>query len=174
MLTGKRIAILVEDGFEDSELMLPLKVFKEAGARVALVGSNCNQNYKGRRGAVINTDGIAADTAKPEDFDIIIIPGGHAPDKMRSCLPMIDLLKRAHKKGKLIAAISYGAQVLISADIVRGVKLTSAMSIAVDLRNAGAIWLDEPVVRDGNIITSRRAADLPKFNKAITAALIDL
>jgi protease I len=174
MLTGKRIAILVEEGFEDSELMVPLQIFKDAGARVVVVGSGSSRKYKGRRGAIIDTAGITADRVQADDFDIVIIPGGHAPDKIRLCQPMIELIKNAHLKGKLIAAISYGTQVLISAGIVRGVRLTSWLSIAVDLRNAGAIWLDEPVVKDGNIITSRRAADLPKFNKAIIAALMEL
>jgi len=174
MLTGKRIAILVEDGFEDSELMLPLKVFKDAGARVVLVGSGSGHSYKGRRGAVVTTAGITAGTVKADDFDIVIIPGGHAPEKIRLCQPMVDLVKEAYREGKFIAAISHGPQLLISADIVRGVRLTSSPSIAVDLRNAGAEWLDEPVVKDGNIITSRRAADLPKFNKAITTALMEI
>jgi protease I len=173
MLTGKRIAILVEEGFEDSELMVPLRVFRDAGARVVLVGSGCSQNYKGRRGAVINTDDITADLVKADDYDIVIIPGGHAPDKIRLCQPMIDLIKDAHQRGKIIAAISYGPQLLISAGLVRGVRLTSTPSIAVDLRNAGAVWLDEPVVKDGSIITSRRAADLPKFNKTIISTLLE-
>jgi protease I len=174
MLAGKRIAILVEEGFEDSELMVPLQVLKDAGARVVIVGSGASRNYKGRRGAVIDTAGITADHVQANDFDIVIIPGGQAPDKIRLCQPMIDLIREAHRKGKVIAAISYGTQVLISADMVRGVRLTSSPSIAVDLRNAGAVWLDEPVVKDGNIITSRRAADLPKLNKAIVAALMGL
>jgi protease I len=97
---------------------------------VVLVGSGCSQNYKGRRGAVINTDDITADLVKADDYDIVIIPGGHAPDKIRLCQPMIDLIKDAHQRGKIIAAISYGPQLLISAGLVRGVRLTSTPSIA--------------------------------------------
>jgi protease I len=172
MLLGKRIAILVEEDFEDSELMEPLRAMKDAGARVVIVGSGSKQSYKGKRGlATIDVD-TTADKVKAEDFDAIIIPGGYAPDKMRLYQPMIDLVNKAHDEGKVIAAICHGPQLLISAGIVRGHRVTSWSSVAVDLKNAGAIWVDEPVVRDGNIITSRRPSDLPKFNKVIIEALI--
>jgi protease I len=172
MLVGRRIAILAEDDFEDSELMEPLRAMKDAGARVVIVGSGSKQSYKGKRGSVTITVDTTADKVKAEDFDAIIIPGGYAPDKMRLCQPMIDLVRKAHDEGKVIAAICHGPQLLISAGIVRGHRVTSWPSIAMDLRNAGATWVDEPVVRDDNIITSRRPFDLPKFNKAIIEALI--
>ncbi len=172
MLEGKRIAILVEEDFEDSELIEPLRAMKDGGARVVIVGSGSKQSYKGKRGAATIAVDTTADKVKPEDFDAIIIPGGYAPDKMRLCQPMVDLVKKAHDEGKVIAAICHGPQLLISADIVRGHRVTSWSSIATDLKNAGATWVDESVVRDGNIITSRRPFDLPKFNKAIIEALI--
>jgi protease I len=172
MLKGKRIAILAEEGFEDSELMEPLRAMKDAGARVVIVGIGSKQSYKGKRGSAIIAVDTTADKVKPEDFNAIIVPGGYAPDKMRLYQPMIDLVKKSHDAGKIIAAICHGPQLLISADIVRGRQITSWPSIAIDLENAGAIWVDEPVVIDGNIITSRRPFDLPKFNKAIIEALI--
>ena len=172
MIEGKRIAILVEKDFEDSELMEPLRVMKDAGARVVIVGSGSNRSYKGKRGITTITIDATADKVKAEDFHAIIIPGGYAPDKMRLYQPMVDLVKKAHDEGKLIAAICHGPQLLISAGIVKGRRVTSWPSIAVDLKNAGAIWVDEPVVKDGNIITSRKPADLPKFNKMIIEALI--
>jgi protease I len=104
-------------------------------------------------------------------FDAVIIPGGYAPDKMRMHKPMIDLVRKAHDLGRLVAAICHGPQLLISAEVVRGRRVTSWPSIAVDLMNAGAIWVDEAVVRDGNLITSRQPADLPEFNAAIMEAL---
>jgi protease I len=171
MLEGKHIAIMVEEDFEDSELTEPLRAMKDAGARVVMVGSGSKQSYKGKRGSATIAVNTTADKVKPEDFDAIIVPGGYAPDKMRLCQPMIDLVKKAHDAGKVIAAVCHGPQLLISADIVRGRRVTSWPSIAVDLKNAGAIWVDEPVVIDGNIITSRRPSDLPKFNKAIIEAL---
>jgi protease I len=172
MLEGKRIAILAEEDFEDSELMEPLRTMKDAGARVVIVGTGSKASYKGKRGTTEVTVDTTADKVKADEFDAIIVPGGYAPDKMRLHQPMVDLVREAHNKGKIIAAVCHGPQLLISADIVRGRRMTSWPSVAVDLKNAGAIWIDEPVVRDGNIITSRKPADLPKFNKVIINALI--
>jgi protease I len=145
---------------------------RDAGARVVIVGSGSKQSYKGKRGSATITVDTSADKVKAEDFDAIIIPGGYAPDRMRLYQPMIDLVSKAHDEGKVIAAICHGPQLLISAGIVRGHRITSWPSIVVDLNNAGATWVDEPVVRDNNIITSRRPVDLPKFNKAIIETLI--
>jgi len=172
MLEGKHIAIMIEEDFEDSELTEPLRAMKDAGARVVIIGSGSKQSYKGKRGSATIAVDTTADKVKPGDFDAIIIPGGYAPDKMRLHQPMVDLVKKAHDAGKIVAAICHGPQLLISADIVRGRRVTSWSSIAVDLKNAGASWVDEPVVSDGNIITSRRPFDLPKFNKAIIEALL--
>jgi len=171
MLDGKRIAILSEEDFEDSELIEPLRSMKNAGARVVVVGTGSKESYQGKRGnATVSVD-KTADKVKAEDFDAIIIPGGYAPDKMRRDPAMVELVKKAYRLGKVIAAICHGPQLLISADIVRGHKLTSWPSIAVDLKNAGAEWVDAPVVQDGKLITSRKPADLPRFNKAIIDAL---
>ena len=170
-LKGKIVAILAEQDFEDSELMEPLKAMQEAGAQVFVVGSGSQQSYRGKRGkATVKVD-IDADKVKAEDFDAIVIPGGYAPDKMRLHQPMIDLVKKAHDLGKVIAAICHGPQLLISAEIVRGRRVTSWPSVAIDLKNAGANWVDEPIVRDGNLITSRKPSDLPVFNRAIIQAL---
>ena len=173
MLSGKRIAILAEEGFEDSELVEPMRAMKNADARVVIVGSGTKETYKGKRGRATVTVDTTADKVNAKDFDGIIIPGGNAPDKMRLHQSMVDLVKATHNAGKLVAAICHGPQLLISADIVRGRHVTSWPSIAVDLRNAGAEWVDAPVVQDGNIITARKPADLPRFNKAIIQALQD-
>ena len=173
MLDGKRIAILAEEGFEDSELIEPLRSMKKAGAKVVIVGSGSQESYQGKRGnATVSVD-ATADNVRAEDFDAIIVPGGYAPDKMRLHQSMVDLVRKAHDLGKVIAAICHGPQLLISADIVRGRRVTSWPSVAVDLKNAGADWVDAPVVQDGNLITSRKPADLPRFNKAIIEALLD-
>ncbi|MBI4188031.1 MAG: type 1 glutamine amidotransferase [Chloroflexi bacterium] len=172
MLEGKRIAILAEDDFEDSELTEPLRAMKDAGARVIIVGSGSKQSYKGKRGSATITPETTADKVKADDFDAIIVPGGYAPDKMRLSQAMIDLVKKAADNGKVVAAVCHGPQLLISAGIVKGRRVTSWPSVAIDLRNAGATWVDEPVVIDGNIITSRKPADLPGFNQAIIGALV--
>ena len=173
MLDGKRIAILAEQDFEDAELMEPLRAMKAAGARVMVVGSGSQKSYKGKRGtAEIKVD-ADADQVRADYFDAIVIPGGYAPDKMRMHKPMIDLVRKAHDLGRLVAAICHGPQLLISAGVVRGRKVTSWPSIAIDLENAGALWFDEVVIRDGNLITSRQPADIPEFNAAIVEALLE-
>jgi len=173
MLSGKRIAILVEEGFEESELVEPMRAMKNAGARVVIVGTGSKETYTGKRGSASVRVDTTADKVNPEYFDGVIIPGGYAPDNMRLHQSMVDVIKKVNDSGKLIAAVCHGPQLLISADIVRGRRVTSWPSIAVDLRNAGANWVDEPVVRDENLITSRKPADLPRFNKAIIDALLD-
>jgi protease I len=172
MLAGKRIAILVEDNFEDSELTESLRAMKDAGARVLIVGSGSKKSYKGKRSlAEVKVD-TTADKVEASQFDAIIVPGGYAPDKMRLHQSMVDLVRKAHAEGKIIAAVCHGPQLLISADIVKGRRVTSWPSVAVDLKNAGAIWVNEPVVKDANIITARKPADLPKFNKTIIESLV--
>jgi protease I len=171
MLDGARVAILAEEGFEDAELEETLRALKDAGIRVTLVGSGSRDTYRGKRGkATIQVD-TTAEKVSADDFDAVVVPGGYAPDRMRLYESMIDLVRKTAAAGKLVAAICHGPQLLISAGVVRGRRITSWRSVAVDLVNAGAEWVDEPVVRDGNLITSRKPADLPKFNKAIIKAL---
>jgi len=171
MLEGKNVAILIERDFDDPEVLAPLRAIRDAGARVTLVGSGSQRSYWGKgRSTNVSAD-ASAELVKAEDFDAIIIPGGYAPDKMRMHQPMIDLVVRANELGKLVAAVCHGPQLLISANMVKGRRLTSWPSVAVDLRNAGASWLDESVVQDGNLITSREPADLPEFCSAIIKAL---
>jgi protease I len=171
MLDGNRIAILVEEGFEDSELAEPMRALKNAGTKVVLVGSGSQDIYRGKRKKMEIKPNVKADEVSAADFDAIVIPGGYAPDKMRLHQSMIDLVRDAYNSGKIIAAICHGPQLLISADIVQGKRVTSWSSVAIDLRNAGAIWVNEPVVQDGNLITARKPADIPKFNKTIIEAL---
>lgn len=171
MLDGKRIAILAEEDFEDAELIVTMRAMKNAGARVVIVGSGSQEIYRGKRGNATIVVDATADKVKAEDFDAVIVPGGYAPDRMRLYQSMVDLVRKAHDLGKVVAAICHGPQLLLSAGIVRGRRVTSWPSIAVDLKNAGAKWVDEPVVQDGNLITSRKPADLPRFNEAIIVAL---
>jgi len=173
MLDGKKIAILAEEDFEDSELIEPMRAMKNAGAKVLIVGSGSKETYRGKRGSVTVRVDATADKVKAEDFDAIIVPGGYAADRMRLHQSMVELVRKAYELGKVVAAICHGPQLLISAEIARGHRVTSWPSLAVDLRNAGAEWVDAPVAQDGNIITSRKPADLPRFNKAIIEALRD-
>jgi len=123
-LTGKRIAMLVENEFEDRELTGPLDALRDAGATVTIVGPAAGVEYRGKRGEATITSDLAAGAAKITDFDALIIPGGHAPDKMRMRHAMVDLARDAMQAGKPVAAICHGPQVLISANVLRGRTLT--------------------------------------------------
>jgi protease I len=170
-LAGKRVAMLVEDGFEDHELTGPLEVLRAAGIAVTLVGPAAGAEYRGKRGDATVTSDIAAGAAKVKDFDAVVIPGGYAPDKMRMRHAMVDLVRDAMDLGKPVAAICHGPQLLISANAVRGRTLTCWPSIAIDVKNAGGLYVDKPVVEDGNLITSRKPDDVPVFSEAILRAL---
>ena len=170
-LTGKRVAMLVEDGFEDRELVGPLEALREAGATVTIVGPAAGAEYRGKSGDAVVTSDLSAGAAKVKDFDALVIPGGHAPDKMRMRHAMVDLARDTMEAGKPVAAICHGPQVLISANSLRGRTLTCWPSIAVDVKNAGGLYVDKPVVEDGNLITSRKPDDVPLFSDAIIRAL---
>jgi len=170
-LSEKKAVILVEDDFEDAELLEPLKTLKAAGLQVKVIGAGNKRSYRGKRGTSIETD-ASAEEVGAADFDVIVVPGGYAPDKMRLHSSMVDLVRSANDQGKIIAAVCHGPQLLISAGVVKGRRVTSWPSVAVDLRNAGATWIDEPVVIDRNVITSRKQPDLPAFAQAILDALV--
>src|SRR5262245_45624528 len=168
---GKRVAMLVEDEFEDRELTGPLDALRAAGVQVSLVGPSAGIEYKGKRGHAVVTSEVSAGSIRMADFDALVIPGGHAPDKMRMRHAMVDLARDAMVAGKPVAAICHGPQVLISANTLRGRTLTCWPSIAVDVKNAGGLYVDKPVVEDGNLITARKPDDVPMFSDAIIKAL---
>jgi protease I len=170
-LAGKRVAILVEDEFEDRELTGPLETLRSAGATVTIVGPTAGTAFRGKRGNAVVTADLAAGAAHMKDFDALVIPGGYAPDKMRMRHAMVDLARDAMDAGKPVAAICHGPQLLISANALRGRTLTCWPSIAIDVKNAGGLYVDKPVVEDGNLITSRKPDDVPVFSEAIIRAL---
>ena len=170
-LAGKRIAILVEDEFEDRELTGPRDALAAAGATVTIVGPTAGAEYHGKRGTATVKADLGAGAARAKDFDAVVIPGGHAPDRMRMRHAMVDLARDAMDAGKPVAAICHGPQVLISANVLRGRTLTCWPSISIDVKNAGGLYVDKPVVEDGNLITSRKPDDVPMFSDAIIRAL---
>ncbi len=171
-LAGKRIALLVEDLFEASEVTGPREALQAEGAEVVLVGPLAQRQYRDKAGEMTITSELAAGAARIKDFDAVVIPGGYAPDKMRMRHAMTDLVKDAVAVGKPVAAISYGPQVLISANVVRGRMITCWPSIAIDIKNAGGMYVDRPAVNDGNVITARKSYDMAAFNDAIIAAIV--
>lgn len=159
---AKTVLLLIEDGYRDEEVIYPYYRFIEADFDVKVVGTEKNKNYKGKFGVSLKS------THTPEEVNIneiaaVIIPGGYAPDKMRLSKPMVSIVRDAFNSGKIVAAICHGPQMLIEADIVRGKNVTSYKSVSTDLENAGGTYLDQEVVIDGNLVTSRTPDDLPAF-----------
>ena len=169
-LAGKKVIILVEQMFNDLEFWYPYYRLKEAGAQVTVVGSGSAEEYIGKSGTTIKVD-ANADQVNVSEFDGIVIPGGYAPDHMRRYPEMIALVKNLFEERKTVAAICHAGWMLASAKILDGRNVTSFFSIKDDLIHAGANWIDEEVVVDGNLITSRKPDDLPAFMKAVIAAL---
>ena len=167
---GKKVIILVEEMYNDLEFWYPYYRLKEAGVQVVVVGSARVDQYLGKSG-IPCTPVAVADEVSATDFDGIIIPGGYAPDHMRRHPSMVKLVKDLFEAGKVVAAICHAGWMLASAEIVKGRTVTSFFAIRDDLVHAGANWVDQEVVVDGNLITSRKPDDLPAFMQAILTAL---
>ena len=168
---SKRVAILVEEDFEDRELPSLLQTLRESGLAVTVVGPVAGAEYRGKRGEAVVKSDISAGSARIKDFDLVVIPGGYAPDRMRMRHAMIDLVRDALDTGKPVAAIDHGAQVLITVNALRGRTATCWPSIAIDVKNAGGMYVDRPVVEDGPVITARKWDDVPQFCDAILRAV---
>jgi protease I len=168
-LKGKRIAILVEDLYNELEFWYPYYRLKEAGAIVTVVGNGAKE-YQSKIGLPA-PGGVAAETVKSADFEAVVVPGGYAPDRMRRSQAMLSLVRGCFLEGKVVAAICHAGWVLVSAGILKGKNATCFSSIKDDLINAGAKYVDQEVVRDGNLITSRTPDDLPAFCREIIKAL---
>ena len=168
MSKGK-IAILVENDYQDQEVWVPLYRLREEGFETVVVGPAA-ATYKSKYGYPIQA-ALAAPAARAEDFLGVVIPGGWAPDRLRQDAGVLRLVKELYEKRRLVAAICHAGWVLASAGIARGRSLTSYIAIKDDLVHAGAEWVDREVVRDGNLITSRKPDDLPAFCREIVAAL---
>jgi protease I len=166
----KKVAILIEEMFNTHEFWYPYYRLKEAGADVIVVGSRAATVYHGKPGTEATSD-VGAEQVAADDFDGIVIPGGYAPDLMRRYPKMVQLVKDMFQKGKVVAAICHAGWMLASAEVLEGRTATSFFAIKDDMVHAGANWVDEEVVVDGNLITSRKPDDLPAFMQAIIAAL---
>ena len=169
-LHGKRAAVLVEQQYQEMEVWYPVYRLREAGCHVTLIGPEAGKSYPSKLGYPAVSD-KAAITAEPDDYDVLVIPGGFAPDFMRRQETMLLFVRRMVEKGRILAAICHGAWVLCSTTALRGKKATCFFAIKDDVINAGAKYVDEEVVRDGNLITSRKPDDLPAFMRAIFATL---
>jgi protease I len=168
-LTGKRVALLIAKDFEDSEALDPKQYLEARGAQVTVIGM-AKESYPGKKGASLAADATFAEV-QPSQFDVLVIPGGGAPENLRIEDEAVAFTREFVESGKPVASICHGPQLLISADVLRGRTVTCVKKIRDDVKNAGANYVDEAVVVDDNLITSRTPADLPQFNDAIAKAL---
>ena len=170
-LTGKRIAILIEDLYQDQEVWYPYYRLIEAGATVVLIGTGSKSEYTGKYGYPIAPD-TTADRVSASEFDGVIVPGGYAPDLLRRYPAVVRFVAEANRLGKVIGAICHAGWVLVSADVLRGKTATCFSAIKDDIVNAGATYVDRDVVRDGNLVTSRKPDDLPVFMRTFIEACL--
>ncbi len=169
-LEGKRAAVLVEQQYQEMEVWYPLYRLREAGCKVTVVGPEAGQTYPSKLGYPAKSDRAARDVTAG-DFDIIVVPGGFAPDYLRRDPAVLKLVGTMAEQGKVVAAICHGPWVLCSTQALKGRRATCFFAIKDDVSNAGATYTDAEVVRDGNLITSRKPDDLPAFMQAIIQAV---
>lgn len=162
----KRFLLFVEDIYEDLELWYPKLRLEEAGAEVVVAAPKAGEIYAGKHGYPCKSD-AAIDDMQERDFDGLILPGGFAPDQLRRIDKVKELTREFMQAGKMVAHICHGGWMAASAGVCKGYKMTSTPGIKDDLINAGAVWVDESVVVDRNMISSRRPQDLPVFMRAV-------
>lgn len=170
-LKGKRIAILVDNLYQEMEVWYPLYRLREAGAEVVTVGASASETYNSKLGYPCKAD-ASYDSVRATDFDGVVVPGGFAPDHIRRHPAAIDFIRQMDREEKLIAAICHGPWVLCSSGSLRGRRATCFFSIKDDVVNAGASYEDKEVVVDGHLVTSRKPDDLPAFCQACMDVLV--
>lgn len=169
-LQGKKIALMLEQQYQELEVWYPFYRLKEEGAEVALVAPQAAETYPSKLGYPCVSD-TAARTTDAGGFDAVVVPGGWCPDYMRRDESMIHFIRQAAEAGIVLGAICHGGWMLCCTDALKGKRATSFLAIRQDMINAGADWVDEDCVVDGNVITARKPDDLPAFCKAIIEAV---
>ena len=168
-LAGKNVLLFAGPLYEDLELWYPKIRLEEAGARTVVAGLG-EPEYRGKHGYPVKVD-VSVENVNAADFDGLVIPGGFAPDRMRRSPKLLQVTRELFTAGKPVAFICHAGWVPISAKILKGKRATSVAAIRDDMENAGCIWSDEPVVVDGNLVSSRTPADLPHFMRVLLAVL---
>jgi protease I len=166
-----KVAFIVDEMFEDSEFRFPYDRVREGGHDAVIVGLKKDKQLKGKRGDEEITTDVGIDEVSADEFDALVIPGGYSPDKIRGDEKVVEFTKSIYEAGKPLAAICHAGWLLAEADIARGKTVTSWPSIKTDLINAGANWVDQEVVEDGNLITSRKPDDLEAFTKTLQSQI---
>jgi len=169
-LQNKRIAVFIEEGFEDLEFWVTVMRLREEGGRVIIVGLKAGQTFKGKNALSAKSD-VAAESVSADDFDAVVVPGGWAPDKLRRYPAVTGIVQKAYQQKKIVGLICHAGLVGISAGIVKGHKATGSLGIKDDLINAGAIWVDEPAFRDGSLVWGRVVEDIPDFCRELVKAI---
>lgn len=163
-MKSKKIIALISNDFEDLELWYPVHRLREEGVVVHVVGEEAGKTYIGKYGVPCVSD-FSFEDINPSDYDGILVPGGWAPDALRRFPVVLDMVKNMDKRKRVIGQICHAGWVLISAGILKGIKVTSTPGIKDDMTNAGAVWLDVPSIIHGHIVSSRRPPDLPEYMK---------
>jgi protease I len=166
-----RVAILLEEMFEDSEFRVPYERLRNAAHEPVIVGCEAGKRLTGKRGEESVMTGVEIGDVSPEDFDAVLIPGGRSPERLRTDPRMVRFIRAFFQGGGLVAAVCHGPLLLAAADVVRGRTLTSWPAVQDELFEAGARWVDREVVEDGNLVTSRKPADLDAFSRALLRKL---
>ena len=166
-----KVAIIMDNMFEDSEFRVPFDRLRESGHEPVIVGLEAGKQLEGKKGKETVTSDVAAGDVSADEFDALVIPGGYSPDLIRGDAAMVDLTRSVFAAGKPVAAICHAGWMLAEADVVRGRTVTSWPTIKTDLINAGANWVDQEVAEDGNLITSRKPDDLESFSKTLLSQL---
>jgi len=167
----KRVAVILGDGFEDSEFKIPCDRLRAAGFTLDVIGAERGQEIEGKNGKVTVRADKSIDEVRPEEYAALLIPGGYSPDHLRADKRFVDFVKAFDRLGRPLAAVCHGPQILMTAGLVKGRTMTAWKTIQDDLRLAGANVKDEPVVLDKNWITSRKPEDLERFSEAIIKTL---
>ena len=169
-LEGKRVVVLVDEGFEDLEFWVTVMRLREEGAEVAIAGTHPGTAVRGKNGLEATAD-VDVAAVPAADVDAVVVPGGWAPDKLRRSAAVVSLVRDAHDDGTIVGLICHAGLVGISAGIVEGRRATGSLGIKDDLVNAGATWVDEPAFRDGNLVWGRVVDDIPAFCRELVAAV---
>jgi protease I len=169
-LSDRKIAVLLDEGFEDLEFWVTVMRLREEGADVIVVSMQAGKRYRGKNALSASSD-VAAKDVSADDFDAVVVPGGWAPDKLRRYEEITSLIRKTYDQGKIVGLICHAGLVGISAGIIDGHRATGSLGIKDDLVNAGATWIDEPALRDGNIVWGRVVEDIPAFCRELVDAI---
>ena len=169
-LAGRKVAVFIEEGFEDLEFWVTVMRLQEEGAQVTVLGAEAGKRFRGKH-CLEGTSDVAVAQVSAVDFDAVVVPGGWAPDKLRRSKEVTSFVAEVHDQGKVVGMICHAGLVGISAGIVKDRRATGSLGIRDDLVNAGATWVDEPAFRDGNIVWGRVVEDIPAFCRELVAAI---